>query len=641
MAILQTQKHSQQQDALDETLALVAGRVRNQRWWRGGVRGLSAALAVDIVLAALSRADLLPDGPLFFLLLFAVAAIGAALGAYWASRFLITPMDAARLAEARLPLKERLSSALEFDETSRSSSLFALQHADAEAHARALDTRRVVPRRAPREAWLVLPLLLALALMLWLPNLPFASTPAQRAERETVQQAGRRLAQAAHQAARQADARHQEGAKRQAQKMEALGKRMAQGHMGRAQALAAVSQQEQQLAEQGGAASPNSNGPGQAAKDLAGANQSPPSSDTQSPMSPKGESNSGAPPHSQSALAGQGGPQNPSQFAKQAQLRTAQGKPSGPAAHSAAPRNGANVQNGGGSPDKQVGQGKAAQPPPPARPASSSDTAHQATEAASRQSQPPSPSSGAPEARQALENARRRLAGPGPTGETPPAKPAAPDNQSSSPAPLKPGSTPQSGASGKPGSASFPGADKPDGQGKGVGGRPNGVGKPGDGKINGAGKPGIGEPNGQSQGSGVKPNGPPPSAGKGQDGQTRQGKPTGQSLDNPGGSPGTPAPGGGAGRAAKAPFRGVLPPTTASKGQGIYLGAPRQGAEQGKSLRKQSGLPPAPGGPSRVPYGQALPRYRKGAESALDQEQVPPSQRAVVRRYFNLLQPAK
>ncbi len=608
MAALQTREHLEQQDALGETLALVVRHAQRRRRVRGGARGLIAALAVDILLAALARADVLPDGPFLLPLLAALAVLGAGVGAYWTSRFPLTLMDAARLAEARLPLKERLSSALEFGQTARVNPLLGLQHADAEAHARALDMRLAAPRRIPREAWLVLPLLLALALTLWLPMLPFGPTPAQRAEREVVQQAGRALAQDAHQAARQADARHQEGAKRQAQQMETLGKRMAQGHMDRAQALAAVSQQEQQLAPSGQSASPNPRDPGQAAKDLAGAAKSPAPASTQSPAAPKGASASAGSPRSQGASAGRAGPQKSFQAAQQAQSRTGQQAASRPPAQSAAPPKAASTGAGAGSPEAQKGRGEAAHARQPSNSASAAAQTSRAAETTPGAHQPPPSSSTAPEARQALENARRRLAGPAPSGETPASKPGATNNPSPSPA----------------------GAGKPSGQGKGAGGPPNG-----------AGKPGAGPPNGQSQSRGGPPNGPPSPAGKGQAGHSSQGKPTSQSLGNPGGAPGQPAPGGGAGQAAKFPFRGVLPPTIASKGRGIALGTPGQNGEQGKTLHSQSGQPPASAGPSRVPYSQALPRYRKRAEAALDQEQVPPSQRAVVRDYFNSLQPAK
>jgi len=630
MAALQTREHLQQQDALGETLAQVAARVRNQRRVRGGVRGLIAALVVDIVLAGLSRAALLSGGFPLFPALFILAAFGAVSGAALASRFPITAMDAACLAEARLPLKERLSSALEFGQTALFSPLLGLQHADAEAHARALDTRQIAPRRVPREAWLALSLLLALAAMLWLPILPFGPSPAQRAEQDAVRLAGRQLAQAAHQAAKQADARRQPEAKRQAQKLEALGKRMAQGRIDRAQALAAVSQQEQQLAPSGQSALPNSNDPGQAAKDLAGAGKPPASSIAQPSASPKGASAAASSPSVPHAPSGQAGPQTSSAAAPQTQARTAPSKSSGLSPGPAVPRQTTSASAPGGSPNKQTGSSAAAQSPPLSRPFSPAGKTRRAAEAASRRQQSASPVQGTPEARRALENARRQLAGSAAPQETPPAKPNAANNPPPLSAAPKPGRAPRPGLGGKPGSASSPSAGKPSGQGKGVGGKPTGAGKP----IGGA-------PNGQSQGSGGKPNGPPSPAGKGRDGRPGQGKMGSQSLGNSGGGAGQPAPGGGAGRAAKFPFRSALPPTSVSKGQGIYLGTPGQNSAQGKSLHPQPGVPSAPAGPSRVPYGQALPRYRKGAEAALDQEQVPPSQRAVVRNYFNALQSAK
>lgn len=638
MAALQTRAPLGQQDALGETLVLVAGRVQNQRKLRGGVRGLIVALAVDILLAGLFRAALLPDASFLTLLLFLLPLAGINLGGYLASRSPITPMDAARLAEASLPLKERLSSALEFSHAP-ASPLLGLQHADAEAHARALNTRQIVPRRLPREAWLVPLLLLALALMLCLPNLPFGPTSAQRAEQDAVRLAGRQLAQAAHQAAQQADAQHQPEAKRQAQKMEALGKRMVQGHMDRAQALAAVSKQEQPLAQAGQTASNAPSDPGQAAKDLARASHSP------APSSPQA---SALPSPSASAS-----PQGAGASAKQTPPQNAQHTSSGPGVSPTAPRAGTSAPSSGSSPPQQTKQAKAASGQQPSAPAASS----------------------IPEAQQALENARRQLAGSSQANSPDPAKPNPASQQPSSSAPAKAASPPKPGTSGKPGASGKPSASsigkpnspsaaqpgkpnraassngsKPSRQNQGSAGKPGGQGSRNNGKPNGQGQSGADKPNGQGQGNGSKPGrtstgsgrtnstSAQPSKGHGQPGQ---GSPGRQNGGSPGGSPGTPAPGGGAGQAAKAPFHSVLPPTAASKSQGIYLGTPRAGDGQGRMLPKQSALPSAPAGPSRVPYGTALPRYRKGAEAALDQEQVPPSQRAVVRRYFNSLQPAR
>lgn len=641
MAALQTHRHSEHQDALGETLALVAGRVRTQRRIRGGVRGLAAALAVDILPAALSRADVLPDVSTVYTLLVVLPVAGASLGGWLASRSPITPMDAARLAEARLPLKERLSSALEFHGVSRPGPLLALQHADADAHARALDTRLAAPRRFPREAWLIVPLLAALALILWLPRLPFAPTPAQRAERDVVRSAGHRLAQAAHQAARQAAARHDAGAMHQAQKVEVLGKRMAQGRMDRAQALAAVSQQEQQLAQLGSPASPNPGDPGQAAKDLTGSSPSSATSNTQSSASRPAVSNWSAAPQAQGSPAGQAGARTPAEAAKQAASQAAPRKPSGPAAYPAVQHPAANASPRDGSPNTQKTTPGTASGRQPSRASSAGDPARRAAEATRDAHQSSPASSGPPEARQALENARRQLAGSASSGESPLSKPAAPNPPTPSPASTKPGGAPQPGTSAAPGSAASPGAGKPSGQGKPGKLTAGGQGKMGDGRLGGQDKPGGSRPNGQSQGNGGRPNGPHSPAGKGQGGRPGQDKSTSQSLGNPGGAPGSPAPGGGAGWAAKVPFRSVLPPTPPSKSREISLGAPGRDGAPGKFLPRQSGQPAASAGPSRVPYVQALPRYRKSAEAALNQEQVPPSQRAIVRGYFNSLQPAK
>lgn len=681
MATLQTRESSEPHGALGEALALVAGRERGQRRARGGVRGLIVALTADLALAALWRADLLPDGPFLLPTLAALAILGTAIGAYVSSRTELSPMQAARLAEGRLPLKERLSSALEFGPLPGSSALLALQHADAEAHARTLDTRGAVPRRIPREVWLVPLLLIALALLLLLPALPFGPSRSQRAEREAVRGAGRLLAQAAHQAAAEAEARHDPAAKREALKTEALGKRMAQGHMDRAQALAAVARREQQIAE---ARRPDTSvpaSPGQSAQDLAGASHAPAASGPQSsaPSESKPPVSSGA----QSSAPSQGkpapaspssaspgtsaplGPQSAKQGGQTSLPSSASPKTPGPAS----PPAGTGTRQGGPSPGMHGKPGGPAPSPSSAAPHAARPP--QAGAAARPPHASASPPAGASQAQQALENARRSLAGSPETGNPPTGNPPTGNPQTASPGtakpqlPSSPGAT-KSGSNGHPGASGQPGKSPPDGAGKpnsaGQGsaskhgsvsskgaGKPQGLssssaGKPGSGSQNSAGKPGgasssgAGKPGGAGQ-SGAGKSGNASPSGTGQNGQ--QGRGSGQHSPGSQGGPGSSAPGGGAGPAAKAPFHAALPPTIVSKSPAIALGTQHGGGQATTTTRKPGSVPTAPLGPSRVPYGQALPRARESAEAALDQDHVPPSQRALVRDYFNSLPPAK
>lgn len=639
MATLQTDNLSQPQGALGETLARVATRVQAQRHLRGGARGLAAALVLDIVLAALSRAALLPGGPAFFLALLILAVAGVCAGVYFASRSALSLMDAARLAEARLPLKERLSSALEFDAAAHSHPLLALQHADADSHARALDAQAAVPRRVPREAWLAAALLLALALILWLPFLPFGPTLAQGAERGTVQAAGRQLVQAARLAERQADAQHDMAAKRQAQKMQTLGKRMAEGHLDRAQSLAAVSEQERQLAQSSPPSPPSD--PGQAAQSLAGANGSPVPS-PQSGAAPA-KSAPGTPAPSRPGEAGQtqSSPQNPSSLGSQPGAQAGHPPMSPAKAHNGTAPVAPNPAPGGARAGTSKTSGdtsgahSASKPSAPAR-------AGQGNTNAGQRSVSASPSAGASPSRQALEDARHQLAGAGPSSPPPSGQPV---SQGKSPPPSAPHSKGRDGqpsGAAKPGqgASSHPGSAKSASQG--ASGKPGAQGQQGSGKAGAEGQTGGGKAGAEGQSGGGKAGAASSPGGKAAGAQPGAGKGNSQQESRASGaSGGKLGGGGGVGQGAKAPFRSALPRATPSRSQGIYLGAPRQGSGQGQTLHTQTGLPAAPAGASRVPYGAALPRYRKGAEAALDQEQVPPSQRAVVRDYFNSLQPAK
>jgi hypothetical protein len=59
---------------------------------------------------------------------------------------------------------------------------------------------------------------------------------------------------------------------------------------------------------------------------------------------------------------------------------------------------------------------------------------------------------------------------------------------------------------------------------------------------------------------------------------------------------------------------------------------------QGRSETVGRGNGPTNRGESIVPLGQALDRYRSEATAALDQLDIPPSLRALVRQYFDSLE---
>ena len=124
--------------------------------------------------------------------------------------------------------------------------------------------------------------------------------------------------------------------------------------------------------------------------------------------------------------------------------------------------------------------------------------------------------------------------------------------------------------------------------------------------------------------------------GHGADQGSRSSNPRGNERSNAGGGEGGTGGGnvgsGSMGNSTDLPNAGYdrqHSPSMLSAGATIYL--PRE-------MRGGSGTQ---GAPSAVPYSSVYTDYRKRAERALDDEQVPPEERARVKAYFDALNPAK
>ncbi len=102
----------------------------------------------------------------------------------------VSPMEAAMMADARLSLKERLSSAVELMGEEDRSEMAELQLEDAAEHARSLDPKSVCPRVFPLAAK-ILPLsLLFLIALFYVPNFYGGSGEVPAVVRQAIKQAG-------------------------------------------------------------------------------------------------------------------------------------------------------------------------------------------------------------------------------------------------------------------------------------------------------------------------------------------------------------------------------------------------------------------------------------------------------------------
>ena len=89
--------------------------------------------------------------------------ISLVFGVVWGLSRKRTAFEAARIADSRLGLKERIASALEFERDPARKAIYDLQARDADQHAAQIDIRRVFPHRFTKEAKLALAVGLALA----------------------------------------------------------------------------------------------------------------------------------------------------------------------------------------------------------------------------------------------------------------------------------------------------------------------------------------------------------------------------------------------------------------------------------------------------------------------------------------------
>ena len=238
--------------SISEALKQVTARLRLARWISHASRGALVGVGLSLVAVVLAHFDFLPDWLPLEAVLPVSILLGIAAGTVTAFLKPIPLMDAARLAEARLGLKERLSSALEFEHSSPDAApdvalLIRLQLEDAATHARSLKAVEAVPLRWPWEAKAALGGLVLLALALFVPTLPVFLPPGTLVERQIVHKTGDKLQRTARLIQKQAEGQHLEGTRRTAINMQKLGKRLASGKMDKKQAMVQISKLTQQM----------------------------------------------------------------------------------------------------------------------------------------------------------------------------------------------------------------------------------------------------------------------------------------------------------------------------------------------------------------------------------------------------------
>lgn len=257
------------------------GRLQRRLRWlvaqRCAVIGLAAASVVACLMAAAAQLHWAPNAVDFIL---PVLAAGALAGFLYGLTRRISSLAAARLADQRLDLKERLSTAVALavpsaehrtdrsDRTDQSdaadapatgagsptrSPLLEVQLSDAAAHAESLRPGQVFPWRLPREARYCAATLVLLLGIVYLPALPFFHSQKERAEAEAIQAAGRDYQHEADRIERRrtGDPTSDEVVARVAQNLRQLGRDQQRGRLTKKEALLRASEMRQTLEKAG------------------------------------------------------------------------------------------------------------------------------------------------------------------------------------------------------------------------------------------------------------------------------------------------------------------------------------------------------------------------------------------------------
>jgi len=631
-----------EQPTISHALAQITSRLRLVRWVRHAARGALVGTGLALLAIVLAHFDWLPD----WLPLEAAIPIPIVLGilAGTVTTFLrpISQMDAARLAEARLGLKERLSSALEFERTPgagdpEAAVLRRLQLADAATHARTLKVADAVPLRLPWEAKAFAAGLALIALALIVPSLPVFVPPGVRLERQIVQKTGSKLEQTAKVIQKQADLQNLSGTKRAAALMQRLAQRLASGHLDKKQAMVQMSKLTQQMRQelQKTASANSSAGAGgksmaqagqQLAQAMAGGQNA---SGTNGKQAGSGQKNGGS-----GSKSGQKAGQNGGAGAKNAagdkfngfnvptssKSKTSQNSqsshsPSTPEMQKAAQAMQQNdsqalsqqlrqmadkIQSGKMSPAEQQQAAADVQKLADALKNTPMTETQQHSQAAADALKRGDKQTAASEMRKAAASAEREAQEQADQQGQQNAAQGMEDAESQMAGANSPGDI--SDDSGQPGQGQGKGQGSGDGSGDGDG---DGFGN-GQGLASGRGKHGHGSGNGGSGGGGMS-GGKPGDTGEGSSPVKHLGK-AGDAL-NP-------------------------------KGVKLYFGKPLNAGPSKTGPTRKVGANPnaAPGGTaSQVPYYNYVAPAQKSAESAMDKEDIPPAYRSDVRKYFNSL----
>lgn len=237
-------------NSLSAKLQQARRRIRSLMLLRCGSLGLLLSALLALVLAGLGKTHVIEPAapPMLGLLIGVGVAIGFAF-AFWPR---LTDVDVAKLTERRADLKERLSSAVEFQHqgVDAGAPFFEEQWTDANVHAQNISIPALFPVRVPRTFYGGIILALLLFGAFFLPNLPVFWSKERKKDLEDVKVAAIAIQKVAEDTEKSADTQKLDEAKKAVQDVKALTNKMKMGKLEKKPALLAMSKLTQKLEEQ-------------------------------------------------------------------------------------------------------------------------------------------------------------------------------------------------------------------------------------------------------------------------------------------------------------------------------------------------------------------------------------------------------
>ena len=203
-------------------------------------------LAVALGLIAAHKLDRL-DEP--YVLAGAAVMVSALAGLVWGFLRPVSLLEAAILADERLGLKERLSTAELFERSPEASALEPALIRDASRHAASISPQQVLPHQPTRAMWCSLVLLALIGGASLAPILPLGRTAGELAVRKQMKEQGRQLGKVAQKAKEEAKRRGLKAPGELAAKLEKLAKELERAKLSKKQALLKTGKLAQELRE--------------------------------------------------------------------------------------------------------------------------------------------------------------------------------------------------------------------------------------------------------------------------------------------------------------------------------------------------------------------------------------------------------